>query len=471
MGFKKDFVKNTAKFGGYTYLIQLIDFSSTIVLSRIISPEEYGFVALITVFSGFIFVFTNVGIKHAIIRNDYESETIGRLFSLTLWIGLFLFFIFSLLAYPIALFYENMEMIIPTIFMGLGFIVQAINFVPNAIATKSLDFNIIGTARTAQSIFQFLLMTLLAVLGFSYWSLIIPLTLSPFIQFLYFAIKIKFDRKIRSVHDGWLMLSEIRSLVGSITTSAVINYWSRNADNLIIGKFFGEASLGLYNRAYRFIYLSMRLITGIFGTVLFPSLKKLKDEEGDINKEFLAILGGISILNFFVSFALILFAKPIVLILWGEDWIGVIKFLPYIGVLILLQTIFAAASDYYVLQHKEKTFLRLSIYTSIFMLLGIFAGAFFSALHVIIFYTIANLILVPIQVYIGFYKSLRFKVSELTSFWGPKFVLATAVTFFIYYDFYWLQVAAAILYFFHLMYYQRHDLDKVLTVIRIRKIK
>jgi len=469
MSFKKDFVKNVAKFGGYTYLVQFIEFVSTIVLSRIISPEEYGFVALITVFSGFVLVFANVGIKHAVVRNDYDDSKIGELFSLTLWIGLFLFIVFSLLAYPIALFYQNMELVFPTIIMGIGFITQAINFVPNALATKDLNFNTIGLARILQSIFQVVFMIILAFLGFSYWSLIIPIALSPLIQYLYFFFKIRFKHKFLSIKEAWLMLVEIKSLVGSITTSSIINYWTRNADNLIIGKVFGEASLGLYNRAYRFIYLAMRLITSIFGTVLFPSLKKLKDEDGDVNKEFLAILGGISFLNFPLAFMLILFAKPIVLILWGEDWVGVIQFMPYIGVLILLQTVFSATSDFYVLQNKEKTVLKLSVYTSVFMLIGIIAGAFFSALHVIIFYTIANLILVPIQVYVGFYISLNFKVPELLQFWGPKFILASALTYFIYADMYWYQLGIAVFYFAHLIYYQRNDLDKVFAVIRKKR--
>ena len=469
MGFKKDFIKNVARFGGYTYFIQFLEFASTIILSRLISPEEYGFVALITVFSGFVYVFTNVGVRHAIIRNDYEDEKIGDFFGLTIWLGISLFILFSMLAYPIAVFYGNLALLVPTIIMGLTFLTQTVNFVPHAIANKNLDFNTIGRGRIFQTIFQVLFMIILALLDFSYWALIIPLTFSPVIQYLYFLKKVSFQRKMISIVEAWKLLVEIKSLVGNLTTSSIINYWSRNADNIVIGKFFGEASLGLYNRAYRFIYLALRLITSIFGTVLYPSLKKLKDEEGDINKEFLSVLGGISLLNFPLGFALILFARPIVLVLWGQDWIGVVQFMPYVGILILIQTIFSATSDFYVLQNKEKTVFLLSILSSAFMVSGILIGAFFSALHVIVFYTIANIVYLPVQVYIGFYKALGFNAKALANFWGPKFILCSLLAYFTFHDMYLFQVVASILYLIHIIYFQRKDLDKIISIVKRRK--
>ncbi len=472
MGFKKDFLKNIAKFGSYTYLVQVIEFGSTIILSRLISPSEYGFVALITVFSRFVNVLSNVGTRHALIRNDYDNEKVGDFFGLNIWIGILLFIVFSLLAYPISLFYNNSKLIIPIIVMGIGFIVNTVSFVPNALASKYLKFDVIGKGRVLQTLISVLSMIILAFLNFSYWALILPLTFSPIIFYFYLQKKIEFKKKLISLKESWNTLLEIKSLVGNITTSHIINYWSRNADNLVIGKVFGESSLGLYNRAYRFIYIALRLITHIFGTVLFPSLKKLKDA-GDhkIDKEFFAILGGISILNYPISFMLILFSEEIVRILWGNDWIGVAMFLPYIGILILTQTIFSASTDYYVLQKKERTVFILSVVWSSTTVSAILFGALFSVLHVILFYTIANQALILFQIYYGFYKSLGFSFNEIIRFWGAKFLLGTLLVYFIYYDLYFFQVITAVLYFSHIVYYQRQDLDKLLVMLRAKKKK
>jgi teichuronic acid exporter len=104
MSFRKKLFKNVIILGGYSYSTQIIGFLATIVLSRLLLPEEYGFVALITVFTGFINQFSDAGLSLIIIRSDY-----GKLFQkvihyLSFVIGVILFLIVVSLAYPISLF-------------------------------------------------------------------------------------------------------------------------------------------------------------------------------------------------------------------------------------------------------------------------------------------------------------------------------------------------------------------------------
>jgi O-antigen/teichoic acid export membrane protein len=466
MSFKIGFIKNVAKFGGYTYLVQILEFASTIILSRIISPQEYGFVALITVFSGFVFVFTQVGINHAIIRSDFNDEKIREFFSLSLWIGMVLFVIFSLMTYPISIFYNNPKLIAPSLVMGLMFLTQCLNFVPSALASKHLKFDIIGTASIIQAVIQIVFMILLAFLGFSYWSLIIPMALSPLSKYIYFRGKVKFQPSFYSFHLAIKLIKEIKTLAGSITFSGILNYWNRNADNLVIGKVYGETSLGLYNRAYRFIYLVNRLIVGIFGVVLYPSLKKLKDAGGDTNKEFLSIIGAISFMTFPVAFILILLNNQLVILLWGNDWIGVAEYMPYIGVLILIQPIFSAIDNYYVLQGKEKTVLKLSFIGAVVSISAILLGAFFSPLHIVLFYAISNIVMIIPRLIMGFYYALNYKVSEILNFWGFKVILSSMLLYTIFYEKSNLTLIIIVIYPVHLIFVQKNDLMKVFMHIK-----
>jgi teichuronic acid exporter len=471
MSFKIDFIKNVARFGGYTYMVQVLEFASTIILSRIISPQEYGFVALILVFSQFIAVFNHIGITHAIIRSDYSEEKIRHFFSLSLWIGMFLFVCFSLLAYPIALFYNNLKLFAPTLFLGIVFITQSLSFVPGSLATKELKFNIIGSASIIQTFFQLIFTILLAFLGFSYWSLIIPMAFSPLIKYIYFINKVNFKPAFYGPGSAFRLLLEIKSLAGSLTISGILNYWNRNTDNLVIGKFFGELSLGLYNRAYKFIYLVNRLIVGIFGVVLYPSLKKLKDTGGDTNSEFLTIIGAISLLTYPLSFILIIFGEPMVLILWGPDWIGVAQYLPYIGVLILIQPMLSSMTDYYILQGKEKTVMHIAVISSTLTISAIITGAFFSVIHVILFYAIANIVLLFPKMIIGFYYALNYKVAEILSFWLPKIVLTSFLLYFIHSGMDLYKYLVIGIYPFHLLYSQRNDMNKIIMMFKKKLIK
>src|SRR5690606_27975806 len=98
-----------------------------------------------------------------------------------------------------------------------------------------------------------------------------------------------------------------KSLIGSLIGFNLVNYWARNADNLLVGKLYGVNDLGIYNRAYSLLTLPLTLITGLMGTVLYPSLKKLKNDGGDIRVEYMYVLKVTRFLVFPVSFILLLF--------------------------------------------------------------------------------------------------------------------------------------------------------------------
>ncbi|MFU8843273.1 MAG: oligosaccharide flippase family protein, partial [Bacteroidales bacterium] len=191
MSFKKSFFKNILTFGGYNYTSQIANFLSTIVLSRLLLPEEYGYVALITVFTGFVVIFADAGLSMAIVRSDYGRTFHRAVTNLSFYIGVILFLLMLILAYPIALFYNDLNLIFPTMVMSLTFIAGAFKIVPMSIYTKALDFNFVGKVRLIANIASIALMIILAFLGFSYWSLIIPQIIMHLWQYIMFERRLK----------------------------------------------------------------------------------------------------------------------------------------------------------------------------------------------------------------------------------------------------------------------------------------
>src|SRR3989304_7769921 len=107
MSFRKSLFKNIVILGGYSYTTQIISFLSSIVLARLLLPAEYGFVALITVFTGFIIQFADAGLSYIIIRSDYNRLFHSTIHFLAILIGVLLAAIVVLLAYPISVFYKD----------------------------------------------------------------------------------------------------------------------------------------------------------------------------------------------------------------------------------------------------------------------------------------------------------------------------------------------------------------------------
>ena len=420
MSFKKNFFKSISSFAFYNYIIQAVEFLSTIVLSRLLLPEEYGFVAIIAIFSGFIQLFANVGIGHSVIRSDYGYTFHRHLYSLAVWMGFALTIILILLAWPISVFFENPALVLPTIIISVKFIIDSFTYIPYAILSKQLRFNTIGQTRLYSSIFQILLTILLAWLGFSYWSLIIPLILSPVIQVLY--LRANVDIRFRLF--GWKatrrIFLKIRSLMGHLSLNNLISYWAGNTDKVIVGKFYTQADLGLYNRAFRFIEFTNKLITGIFSTVLFPSLKNLMDEGGDVHREYIDILRIIILFNLPVVFVLVIFPNQLVFYLWGVNWMGVAEFLPYIGIIMIYKAILGTMPGVFILYGKERNLLIINAANTILTIVFVIIGSLFSLLHIIKFFALGLLVItLPLNMYFGMYKSFGCNMKILSSFFIP----------------------------------------------------
>jgi O-antigen/teichoic acid export membrane protein len=470
-GFKKSFLKNTLTYGSFDYGMKMIDFGATIILSRLLLPSEYGFVALIKVFSDFVGVFAGIGLGHAVIRTDYHRTFHKGLFSLSFWLGIILTIIMIALAYPIAYFYDNMALFIPTIIISLSFVTSTITIIPASILSKQLRFKELGFARFIPSALQTILMIVLAYLGFSYWSLIIPPLTVNIIQYFLLESRVKLGFYVYGFKMNRLFFLKTKSLIGNITATNIINYWGTSADNLAIGKLYGETSLGLYNRAYRFLSLTTNLFYNIFGAVLYPSLKKLKSDGGNINKEYQDVMGMISLINLPVVLLFLLFSKPLVILLWGYDWVDVAQFMPYFGILIFLQTIFFTSGNVYILQGKESLLLKLSFIGTIVIVTAMVSGAFISVLHVPFFYAIGYVLLVsPINLYLGFHKGLGYRMKDLIMFWGPKLIFSFILIFMEWYQLHQLKAIVAVLMFMQVYIFERKQLYKIWEV-GLNKVK
>lgn len=473
MGFKEKFLKNVAVYGGYSYLTWFIDsLISTVILSRFLGPEEYGFVALIYVFSGFIMLFSNTGLNYAIIRSDYGLRFQKLVFNLSIWIGVILAIAMCLLAYPITLIYGNPDLFWPTVLISLQFITNSTNIVPKALLEKKFDFKSIGGINASVAVLKLVLMILLAVLGFSYWALIIPLVIVP--VFRYFLLEKKAKLGVRIY--GWRMtklgFSKVRSIMESLTIFNFINYFARNTDNFVIGKFYGEASLGLYNRAYQFLYMARFLINTVMGSVLFPSLNDARSKGEDYRPHFLDIVGMVNFINLFIAVPLTLFAKPITLILWGHDWVGVAEYMPYVGAIIPIQTMAIAGQDLYMLEKNERAYLTLGIPMALILVVGIAIGAFFSPLHIIRFYALALvLVQTPVNLYFGHYKILRFTTKQILVFWGPKVLITTGLIFSIWFGNPIITASLLVLFFLDTIVYQGKDLKKIFYLFQRKLLK
>jgi O-antigen/teichoic acid export membrane protein len=420
INFKQSFFKSLLISGGYNYLAQGLSFVSSILIARLLSPENYGLVGLITVFTGFISVFSDSGISLAIIKSDYGNTYHKSLDTLCLLMGISLFLVTSLLSFPIAYFYNNNALFLPTIAMASTFLFRSLSMVRGALLTKRLAFGYLGKVVLINTVITIILTLIFAYIGMQHWSIILPQIVASVITVIMYEKKVGLKFNYYSARHIKVAFKCTRSIIGSLMGFNLLNYWSRNSDNLIVGKLYGVVDLGIYNRAYSLLTFPLTLITGLMGTVLYPSLKKLKAEGGDVNSEYIYVLKILSLIVFPISCILLLCPDLLVSLLWGTKWSKAATFLPYFGLLLFSQPLLSTIGNFLVLQGKEKTLMYSGLVTSSFIILAIIVGSLYSMMAIVQLYALCFILLVlPYNIYFVYYRALKFEPALLFRFWFP----------------------------------------------------
>ncbi len=431
MSFKKNFFKNLIVSGGYLYVSQLTVFFASFVTSRLLLPSDFGLVGLITVFSGFISIFSDSGISLAVIRTPYHNTFYRGLNAVSLWIGITLTVLTLILIYPIAAFYKNPQILAPGTVIAFLFIVRSFITVPMAVLQKNLQFARYGKILLISTLCGTVATIIMAYFGLRYWSLVLSQYVTALVnilllhrQSLNYPLLVRKAVAIRS-------FTIARTVIGGLTGFNIINYWARNSDNLIVGKFYGAGDLGIYNRAYMMLQMPLNLISGLFTSVLFPSMVQFKNAGGNVEEEYYFILKIISLVNLPVALILIIFPEQFVTILWGKNWLAVASLLPYFGLLVMIQTLFFPMASMLVLEKKEKSLILTGWIASAFMIGGIIYGSTISLISIAAFYSLSYIVLVlPFNLLYNIKRNLHY--SGLISFWLPKAILCFIIWLGIY---------------------------------------
>jgi O-antigen/teichoic acid export membrane protein len=469
MSFRKTTFTNIFQIARFTYVGDLISFLASIILARLLMPEEYGFVAIILVFTNFANILAGVGLGAEIIRSPYKYTFHKSMLNLSFYIGLGLCFSIMVLAYPIAMFYSNSELIIPTIFIGLKFISKSMNSVYGSLLLKNGEYSYVGKLELYNAIIANILMIIMAYLGFSYWSLIIPYFVSDIYKLIASAKKVKLTFKLYSFSYTRIAFKKSKSIISSILGVRVISYWGRNLDNLLVGKYFGEASLGLYNRGYRFLGLTDKLINNLFGSVLYPNLQKLKEDNGNVFKEYLFFVGVVSLLVFPIGAVLILIPEFLVSVLWGPNWIDVAQYLPYFGMVIFAYSTKSNIETLFKVFLKDRLLFKFGIINSLSSVSAIIVGCFHSPLMIAKLLAFVQIIVVlPVAVYFVFWQKMKISFKLVNSFYLIRILTLSGTLIFLWLDIVYLKWLTVSFYLIFILWEMRTNFSRALSLVGSR---
>lgn len=297
---KKHFFSGVVWNGTRQFLGQGIQTVTTLVLARLLSPEEFGIIGIANIFILFANTINQLGISSAIIqRKDIDEGHLSSAFWANMATGIILCLIMMLISYPAAKFFRS-DLVQPVLtVLSFMFIFGALRIVQNTQFSRNLEFGRLAGITVWEMLSNSAVSILLAAWGWGVWSLVwgrlFGVAVGTCMAWRYSPWRPRF------LFDTAKFKQLFSFGVHSMSVS-MLTYLGRNIDYIIVGRFLGTVPLGFYTMAYNIVTLPERKMSSIITSVAFPTFSKIQDDNARVSKNYLKILSYIS----FVTFPLLL---------------------------------------------------------------------------------------------------------------------------------------------------------------------
>lgn len=300
-----------------------------VILARLLTPSDFGVYALLAIFVGLASTLANAGLTDALIQRDVTThQEESSLFIFTISLAFLIAVIMCISAHWIASFYEEPILVDITYMMAICVFIGSLGSVQVALFSKQLDFKttaIIGAIAAAVSSLAALLA---AFNGWGVWSLVAQTFVATVVSTL--LIWLKHPWRPKFIFDLKLIQPYLK-FGGYLLISRLINVVSINLYTIVIGKLHTAQEVGIFNRASNFQNLLVNSMSGIVAKVAFPVFALAASDHQKLERGLNKALLGTVFLSVPISISLVILAEPIVLILFGNQWVDSIPILQILG--------------------------------------------------------------------------------------------------------------------------------------------
>lgn len=299
--------------------VRAISLIFTIILARLLTPQDYGLIGMLSIFISISNVFIQSGFGRALIQKvDCDDDDFSTAFYFNVGVSLLIYLILFVTAPLIALFFKEPQLVAITRVLSLNFVLGAFNLVQRSKLSKAMNFKPLTIISLVSNVLSGVVGVMMAYNGFGVWALVMQTLSATFIRVLIFPFFTKwhpnrpFSRK--SFKQLWGFGSKI--LVTGILDVVLLNL-----SNIIIGRFYNKEQVGYFTKARSFAEVPALILSSVLGTVLYPLLSEIQKDKN----RTIAIYNRVTYNTIFITFPLMilmmLLAKPIVIILFTEKWL------------------------------------------------------------------------------------------------------------------------------------------------------
>ncbi|MEY0174292.1 lipopolysaccharide biosynthesis protein [Providencia rettgeri] len=401
----------------------LVQILSLTILTRLISPSDYGLMAIAFVVMNLAIIIRDLGTASALIqRKDLEHDIVNAVFWLNIIVGISLSIIVALFSPLISNIFQNTKIQNVLLLLCISFPLASSGSAHQALLERNSLFKKVALIELFSGFIGLISAITIAYLNGGVYALvfqvIISTTISSSLMFYFSDWKPTLDFNFRK-------LKSILSFSGNLTIFNLVNFFSRNLDNIIVGKKFDVNTLGIYSLAYRIMLFPLQSITFIASRSLYPILSRNQEDLLFIKTTYVKTILIVSSLTIPMMAGLSYLREPFINIIFGSQWSEMAILLVWLAPTGVIQSILSCSGCILMATNHSKELMLLGIFGAILQVSFFIIGSFYNIETFVILYFVANIIN-AFPVLYWTLKSINLKIiNYLVCFISP--LLATSI--------------------------------------------
>ncbi len=372
---------------------QAFTFVAAIVIARLLGPQTYGVISAATVYVTFTTLLLDQGLAAALIqRPQLDRHAAGAVASANLLTGVVLALATFGVAPFVAQYFDVAELTDVLRWLGLGLIIKAVAIAPRALKSRALDFRAIAVADVAGAAVG-ATAGVLAALGGAGPAAVVWQT---------FALDIVVSSVLVSVVRGPvpnLRFGEVRSMLPfglRVLTTNGIAFFSRNIDNVLVGRYLGIEALSYYGMAYRVLVIPVQLIGQTVSRVMFPAFSRVAHDREVLADRLISTVEMLAVITVPLMGLAAVSSHDLVAVVLGSAWLPAAPVMSVLAIAGARETVFYVTGPLMTATGQVKLALRYEVLATALQVTGIVVGLQFSVFGVALGYTVAGFVLAPV---------------------------------------------------------------------------
>jgi polysaccharide transporter, PST family len=404
----------------------IVQFGSVIALSRLLSPADFGLFAMVAPLYGLALIFQDLGLGHATVQSARVTPAqSSALFWLNIAVSLCLAVPLKFGAPLVARFYGDERVAALTEGFAVVIVIGALGAQHSALLNRSMRFRFLAALDTIAALAGFLGAVLLAAVFHTYWSLFAAIAISATVTVVGAWIGTGFVPRLPRWGSG---AAQMVGLGAGFTGFNVFTFIARNLDNVLIGRVWGDAALGLYDRAYKLLLFPLLQINVPLGRVMLPTLARLRTDGQRYCSAYLRAVNQLLLVTQPGIVFAIATADIFVPIVLGKDWRAAAPIFQWLGLAALLQPISGTANWLFISQGRSRAYALWGAFNAGICTAAFCAGLPWGPLGVAAAYSISQVLLRTPVLWWMATRTGPVRLRDLCSI-GTMHALASAVSF------------------------------------------